>query len=241
MAGHLTIVGAGRAGLAFAGALGDRGWTVRLLRRGDDVAGAAEGTDVVLLCVPDRDVAPVAQAISPGPAVVAHVAGSLTLDVLAPHEPRASVHPLVSLPPAPLGAARLSAGGWFAVAGHPVGAEIARALGGRVIEVRDEDRPVYHAAACVAANHLVVLLGQVERLAASIDVPLAAYLDLARGAVDNVAALGALAALTGPAARGDDATLAAHRAALPEAELGVYDCLASAARRLADGTGHHDR
>ena len=49
----------------------------------------------------------------------------------------------------------------------PQVAEIARALGLRPFELADADRGRYHAAAVVASNHLVALLGQVERLAAT--------------------------------------------------------------------------
>ena len=96
-----------------------------------------------------------------------HLAASLGLDVLGPHARRASLHPLVPLPnprSAPPGCA---AGITFAVAGDPVADEMARALGGRPFEVADADRAAYHAAACIAANHVVALLGQVERVAAS--------------------------------------------------------------------------
>ena len=80
-------------------------------------------------------------------------------------------------------------------------------LGGRVVEVADGDRAAYHAAACIAANHVVALLGQVERVAAEVGLDLESFLPLTRAAVDDVAALGACAALTGPARRGDWATL----------------------------------
>ena len=75
-------------------------------------------------------------------------------------------------------------------------------LGGRPFEVDDADRAAYHAAAVIASNHLVALLGQAERVAAAAGVPLDAYLDLVRATVENVAELGPAAALTGPAARG---------------------------------------
>ena len=54
----------------------------------------------------------------------------------------------------------------------------------------DGDRAAYHAAACIAANHVVALLGQVERVAASVGLDLEAFLPLTRAAVDDVAALG---------------------------------------------------
>ena len=228
------IIGPGRAGGALAAALTSAGWRVDgPLGRGHDPATATAGARVVLLAVPDGDVAGLSASLAPGDAVVAHVAGSLGLDVLAPHQRVASVHPLVSLPDADLGARRL-AGAWFAVAGDPVAAEVVDALGGRSVAVADEDRTTYHAAAAVAANHLVALLGQVERLARQVGVPLEAYLDLARGALDNVAEVGPAAALTGPVARGDRATVARHLAAIPEDERTIYAVLAEAAQRLVD-------
>ena len=54
------------------------------------------------------------------------------------------------------------------------------------------------AAACIAANHVVALLGQVERVAASVGLDVEAFLPLTRAAVDDVAALGPRRALTGP-------------------------------------------
>ena len=107
------------------------------------------------------------------------------------------------------------------------------ASGGRVVEVADGDRAAYHAAACIAANHVVALLGQVERVAASVGLDLESFLPLTRAAVDDVAALGAGAALTGPARRGDWATLSRHLDALPESERAGYQAGAALATRLA--------
>ena len=99
------------------------------------------------------------------------------------------------------------------------------------------DRLRYHAAAVIASNHLVALLGQVERVAATVDVPLEAYLDLVRGTVDNVAALGPSRALTGPVARGDLDTVERHLAALPPEERGAYGAMVEQARRLVADRG----
>jgi predicted short-subunit dehydrogenase-like oxidoreductase (DUF2520 family) len=166
---------------------------------------------------------------------VAHVAGSLGLDVLAPHERRAALHPLMSLPDAEIGADRLK-GGWFAVAGDPMVADLAAALGGRTFEIAEDDRALYHAAAAVASNHLVALLGHAQRLGAAAGVPAEALLALALGSAENAGALGPGAALTGPAARGDEATLAAHRDAIGRRaprELAAYEAMLAEARRLA--------
>jgi predicted short-subunit dehydrogenase-like oxidoreductase (DUF2520 family) len=108
------------------------------------------------------------------------------------------------------------------------------ALGGQWFMIADDDRAGYHAAACIASNHLVALLGQAERVGASAGVPREAFLDLVRATVENVAALGPVRALTGPAARGDLETLQRHREALPPSELAAYDAMVVLARRLVD-------
>lgn len=238
----LRVVGPGRAGSALALALAAAGWTVETpVGRDDDPSDAARGVDLLVIATPDATIAGVAVEVTPDPrTVVAHLAGSLGLGVLGVHGRRAALHPLVALPSAEVGARRLAAGAWFAVAGDPPEALalIERAvadLGGRSFTVADDDRANYHAAAAIASNHLVALLGQAERVAASAGVPLAAYLDLVRATVENVAELGPAAAITGPAARGDEATLDRHRAALPADELDAYDAMVRAVRRLVDG------
>ncbi len=166
-----------------------------------------------MIATPDGAIAEVASQVEPDPhAVVAHLAGSLGLEVLAGHPRPAAVHPLVSLPDPELGAARL-VGGWFAVAGDPLSQRVASDLGGRWFEVTDGDRATYHAAAVVASNHLVALMGEVERIAGTIGVPVDAYLALAAASLANVAQLGPAAALTGPVARGDWDTVRRHLAA----------------------------
>ena len=86
----------------------------------------------------------------------------------------------------------------------------------------------------IASNHLVALLGQVERVAAAAGVPLEAYLDLVRATLDNVAELGPAAALTGPVARGDWATVDRHLAALDPSEHEAYGAMVALARRLVE-------
>jgi predicted short-subunit dehydrogenase-like oxidoreductase (DUF2520 family) len=83
---------------------------------------------------------------------------------------------------------------------------------------------------------VVALLGQVERVAAEVGLDLESFLPLTRAAVDDVAALGAPAALTGPARRGDWATLSRHLDALPESERAGYQAGAALATRLAATT-----
>jgi len=232
---RVRVIGAGRAGGALHAALTRAHWPlVAPLGRGDDVRSAGEGVDLLVIATPDALVADVAAAVEPSPeVVVAHLAGALGLAPLAGHPRRAVLHPLVALPDAERGADRL-VGAWFGLSteGDPLVEDVVDALHGRIVRVAEGDWVRYHAAAVIAANHLVALLGQVERLAASIGAPLDAYLDLARGSLDDVAALGPAGALTGPVRRGDTATVEAHVAALPDDERAAYRALAAEAARL---------
>lgn len=232
------VIGHGRAGGSLHRALVQAGWTVLApLGRGNDLSAAASGVDLLVIATPDAAIAAVAARISPDPeAVVAHLSGSAGPDVLKPHPRRAALHPLVSLPDPTTGARRLSAGAWFAVAGDPFIRRVVDDLGGKAFEVPDESRVSYHAAATVAASHLVALLGQVERIAAEAGVPFEAYLDLVRATIDNVAELGPAAALTGPVRRGDWDTVSAHLRALPEPERRAYEAMSEAAAVLAEST-----
>ncbi len=205
-----------------------------MLGRSDDVAAVGAHSDLVLIATPDGAVAEVARKIQPtDETVVAHVAGVLTLEVLGPHPRVASIHPLMSIPHGEAGVDRLLSGGWFAVAGDGIARRVVDDLAGTAITVSDDHRVRYHALASIASNHLVALLGQVERLAVGIDVPFEAYLDLAAGSLAAVEASGPAEALTGPAARGDRATLGAHLASLPVADRVAYVALMREAQRLA--------
>jgi predicted short-subunit dehydrogenase-like oxidoreductase (DUF2520 family) len=229
----ITIVGAGRLGTALAAALSAAGHAVRgPLGRGADPRDAR----LVLLCVPDGEIAGAAAAIGAGP-LVGHCSGATGLDVLAPHE-AFSLHPLMTVPvDAP---ATIFAGAGCAVDGTTPRAlataeRLAGALGMRATQVADEDRAAYHAAASIASNFLVTLEGAAERLAATAGVDRELLAPLVRAAVDNWAAQGAERALTGPIARGDEETVARQRAAVEERApdlLPLFDALVDATRAL---------
>jgi predicted short-subunit dehydrogenase-like oxidoreductase (DUF2520 family) len=242
---RVAVVGSGRAGGAFARALTEAGWSTEAVRARDliSLAGgpgpgsaapeALGSAEMVLLCVPDSAVAQVARGLAPSEGrVVAHCSGSLGLDVLDPAPRRASVHPLASLPDAAVGAARL-VGAWFAVSGDPVASEVVGALRGHVVALDDADRATYHAAAAIASNHLVALMGQVERVANSAGVPLEAYRRLALESLEGAFDTAPAEALTGPVARGDWDTVRRHLVAIPVEERPAYLAMAAEAARLA--------
>jgi predicted short-subunit dehydrogenase-like oxidoreductase (DUF2520 family) len=229
----IAVVGAGRLGTALAAALRAGGLDVRgPLGRGESPGDAA----AVLLCVPDGEIAAAAAVIPPAP-LVGHCSGATGLDVLAGHEAFA-LHPLMTVP---AGAPpTVFAGAGAAVAGSTpralaVAEALARAAGLLPTQVADADRAAYHAAASLASNYLVTLEGAAERLAATAGVDRALLAPLVRAAVENWAARGAAEALTGPIARGDEATVARQRAAVAERTpdlLPLFDALTQATREL---------
>lgn len=233
-----AIVGAGRLGRALAPALRDAGIAVDgPLGRGADGGEA----DVVVLCVPDAEIAAAAEAIAFRPGrLVGHCSGALTLAPLGAHE-GFSLHPLMSVPLD--GASRL-AGAAAAVAGatpraHAVATALAFRVGLTPVAVADEDRAAYHAAASIASNFLVTLQAAAERMAESAGIERAALVPLVRATLENWASMGPERSLTGPLVRGDEETVGRQRAAVQERApelLELFDTLADATRSLARGT-----
>jgi len=237
----VRIIGPGRAGGALAIALARVGWTVVApVQRGESLSAAASEVDLLVIATPDGVIAEVAREITPDPTtVVAHLSGALGLEALADHPQRAALHPLTSMPTPEIGAERLVGGPWFAIDANTESAlkcmeSMVDALGGRSFVVDDEHRVAYHAAAVIASNHIVALLGSAERVARSAGVPIEAYLELVRATIDNIEDLGVIDALTGPVARGDWDTVARHRDAIDPSELALYNALVEAARRVVD-------
>jgi predicted short-subunit dehydrogenase-like oxidoreductase (DUF2520 family) len=259
----VALIGPGRAGTTLGLALVDLGWRVVAVAgrapdavstnsavacldsRAELVSEVGHGAELVIVATPDRAiesaVVAAASSFEPG-ALVVHLAGSRGLEVFdqllekRPDVRVGALHPLQSFPSTSAGLQRLS-GSWAAVAGDPDVIVLAEDLGLRPFVLRDEERTRYHASAVVAANHLVALLGQVERLASSCGVPFDAFAPLIRASVENAFRLGPASALTGPVERGDLGTVEGHLRALDPAERDAYRALAREAARL---TGKRD-
>src|SRR5687768_660018 len=104
------------------------------------------------------------------------------------------------------------------------------------VEIDDGDRAAYHAAASIASNFLVTLEAAAEELLATAGAQRDVLVPLVRASVENWAALGPERALTGPIARGDEATVERQRAAVAERTphlLPLFDALAQATREIA--------
>ncbi|CAN5410472.1 hypothetical protein BH10ACT11_BH10ACT11_07800 [soil metagenome] len=244
---RLAIVGHGRAGGAIARAASGAGLVVSAVKRGE-VQRSMDGVDAALICVPDSAIAAVGCEIAAAPrtpALVGHVSGATGLDVLAPARSAGAetfvMHPLQTLPDgeADLGGARCAVAGSSPEA-VSAASELARSLGMEAFELSDDARAAYHAAACIASNFLVTLEESAAGLlsAAGVDDPRGALSPLVLRTAANWSQRGA-AALTGPIARGDEATVESHLRALREHApelVELYEAMAERTRALTAKT-----
>ncbi|WP_417564394.1 DUF2520 domain-containing protein [Microbacterium sp.] len=232
----VTVIGAGRVGPVLARALRTAGVTTHgPLRRGERIPLA----EVALLCVPDREIRDAAAAAAGRARLIGHTSGATPLD-----DVDFGLHPLQTFTGDEDAEALRGVGA--AIAGRDTAAEdaarrLAETLGMRPFVLAAEHRVAYHAAASIASNFVVTLEAAAERLAAGA-MPAgqarALLAPLVRSTVENWATLGAASALTGPIARGDDATVDRQRAAVAEAApelLDLFDVLVAHTRALAAG------
>lgn len=217
----IQLIGSGRVGSAVAGRLRERGFEV-----------SPDTGELVLLCVPDRAIAEVASAISPGP-WIGHTSGATPLSALAPHERRFGLHPLQSFTRA-RGPEQLD-GAYAAITSETdeareVGFWLAGELGLEPFAIDDSERALYHAGAVVAASYLVTLHEAAARMIEAAGAPPEALVPMMLRVIDNDFEL------TGPVVRGDWETVESHLAAirerLPELEP-LYRVLADATAQVA--------
>ncbi len=243
---NIGVIGPGRVGGGLARLLAERGYAARAVagrtpERAQNLAASlpaceavpaqevADTCDLVFITTPDSAIAAVARAVSwrPGQGVV-HCSGALPAAALAMVEKFGALpgafHPLQTLPDAQAACANLP--------GSFVAIEAAEPLLGRLTAIADAlgcawgyvppaSRPAYHAAAVLVSNYTVALahagvelwraIGKTEPEA------LEALAPLLHGTARNLRRLGPAAALTGPAARGDWATVAMNLTAIDQA------------------------
>ena len=199
-------------------------------------------TDVYLLAVPDAAVAPLLAAVPwPAQALVAHVAGALPVAVFAgfPALRGGVFYPLQTFSP---GRAVL----WPAVplcieapdpAAEATLLALARSLSQQVLRLGSPQRLRLHVAAVFANNFTNHLLGIADALLAEAGLPAALLAPLVRETVDKALTNPPFAVQTGPAARRDAPTLAAHEAALAghPAWLALYKQLTTSIQQQLPG------
>jgi predicted short-subunit dehydrogenase-like oxidoreductase (DUF2520 family) len=261
------VIGAGRAGTALAAALARAGHTVVAVSAVSDASvrraraafpgavvtepGQVIGlADLVLLTVPD-DALPglvAGLAVTGAPLegrMLAHASGRHGLAVLEPAARLGglplALHPVMTFTGRSDDLDRLP-GTCFGVTAPDVLRTAAEALviemGGEPVFIAEEHRDLYHAALAGAANHLITLVTQAQDLLRAAGVPDPARLlgPLLSASLDNALRLGD-AGLTGPVARGDAQTVAAHVAALdaaPSASPAAVAAYIAMARLTAD-------
>lgn len=91
---------------------------------------------------------------------------------------------------------------------------LVKSLGGEIIEVENNKKPLYHAAACVASNYLVTLINYAvlihKKMGIKPEDSLKGLMGLVEDTVSNIKKMGTEKSLTGPIARGDVGTIKEH-------------------------------
>lgn len=239
----IAIAGAGRAGAALAAAFRAAHfdnvaiWSrspraaasaarAAKARRASSLIDLAAGATVLLIAVHDDAIASLAREIAALcstdslPRTVLHVCGSRSARELAPLSEAGSrigvFHPMVALQ-GTRSAARIR-GAVITISGEGgavrVARRLARELGAEPVTVLDDQRPLMHLAAVLAAGDTATLLGLSERLMAHAGIGPASsrriVASLAQSALDAYRARGSANALTGPLPRRDAETLRLH-------------------------------
>ncbi len=207
--------------------------------------------DAVMLAVSDDQIEPACAALAAAGALdgvlVFHCSGSKSSAVLLAAAQRgaltASVHPVRSFADGE-SVARDFAGTWCGLEGDARALALLEpalaAIGARPVPIDPAAKTIYHAASVFASNYLVTVLDTALRAYQAAGIPEAVARELARPlateTLENVLRLGPRAALSGPIARGDFATVARQQAALDgwDARAGdLYRALAEATTVLA--------
>ncbi|SDG91793.1 MULTISPECIES: Rossmann-like and DUF2520 domain-containing protein [unclassified Duganella] len=206
---------------------------VYMLAVGDDQIGAA--SEALARTLPLKD------------SIVFHCSGALASDRLQAVRDAgalvASVHPIRSFAD-PAAVAAQFTGTFCGIEGDAGALAVLtpalQAIGAQPVPINAAAKTVYHAAAVFASNYLVTVLDAALRAyqAAGIPEPVARQLaqPLASESMANVFRLGAAAALSGPIARGDMATVARQQQAVTEwdADSGaLYQALVAPTAALA--------
>jgi predicted short-subunit dehydrogenase-like oxidoreductase (DUF2520 family) len=194
-----------------------------------DNTKASALVNCVLICTPDDSIKAVCDNIFKDiknnylkDYYVFHFSGSKSLEVLdsarAAGAEIASIHPLKSF--ASVEEAIKSLPGtvfgitYSSIKSKKMAEFLVKNLGGETVEVENEKKQLYHAAACVASNYLVTLMDYAvsihKRIGIKPEDSLKGLISLAEGTVNNIKKMGTKKSLTGPIARGDTGTIREH-------------------------------
>ena len=212
-----------------------------------DVPDVVRLAELVLVTVPDDEIPSVVSGLAQvgvldDPRIVVHLAGALGLEPLQPVVERGGValalHPAMTFTGTAKDLERLT-GCPFAVTATAetlvLGEALVLDLGGEPVRVAEEDRVRYHAALAHGSNHLVTLIGQSMQVLreCGFEDPARVLRLLTEASLDNALERGDRA-LTGPVARGDVRTVAAHLEALRDESADVAAAYRAMARASAE-------
>ena len=255
---NFAIIGAGMVGTAIGSLLKKAGYEIVAIA--DKSAAALQRTqpytsgksyrkpqevlretDCILITTPDDIILSICRDIAQSPLIkgkyIFHMSGAGGLDLLEPAKKAGaavgSIHPLQSFSSIDNAIQNIPSS-YFGITADAKAVKVAEAivlaLGGIPIYITAKQKPLYHAAACVASNYLVSLLNVVESIYQSIGISekdaKKAYLPLIYGSLKNIEISGSIQALTGPIARGDSGTIQKHVDAI-NADLPQYASLYS--------------
>ena len=257
------VIGAGRVGAVLGSALRAAGHAVvgvsavsaTSRERADvmlpgvpvlPVPDVVERAELVLLAVPDDALPALVDGLAstgawqPGQLAV-HTSGRHGWRVLGPAVAAGAIplalHPTMTFTGTSLDLVRLADccfGVTAPTAVLPIGQALVVEMGAEPVVIAEENRELYHAALAHTANHLVTLVAQGLDLLrrAGVDAGGRVLAPLLSAALDNALRHGD-AALTGPVARGDAGTVAAHLSAI---STGSVEGAAASYRALARAT-----
>jgi predicted short-subunit dehydrogenase-like oxidoreductase (DUF2520 family) len=258
------VVGVGRVGSVLGAALAQAGHRVvavsgvsdasrrrsAALLPGVPVVSPTEELDaaeLVLLTVPDDVLPELVAGIAASGAVrvgvlAVHTSGRYGVAVLDPVTRLGALplalHPAMTFTGRPEDLARLT-GACFGITApdplRPIAEALVVEMGADPQWVDEEARPLYHAALAGGANHLATLVNESVDLLrrCGVDEPERLLAPLLGASLDNALRSGD-AALTGPVARGDAGTVAAHVAVLREVSPDTAAAYVAMARLTAD-------
>ncbi len=258
------IVGAGRVGAVLGAALQRAGHRLMavsavseqsLARAGELLPGIPVTTveeviaraELVLLTVPDDALPGLVAGLSATASwqagqLVVHTSGrygTAIFDAAAGHHILGlALHPVMTFTGTSMDLLRL-ADCCFGITAPEALRAVAEALvlemGAEPVWIQEGDRPMYHAGLAHGANHLVTLVAQSMQVLGSAGVqdPQRLIAPLMQAALDNALRLGD-GALTGPVARGDAGTVAAHLAQLNQQSPDVRPTYVALARATAE-------
>lgn len=243
---RIAIIGLGKVGAAMGFLLKKAGYPIaavtdsssEAIRHGHPFTGghifnrAADAVilaDTVLVATTDDAILNVCREVADAGVIRAdhkfvHLSGAGSLDLLAPAKNAgalvASIHPIQSFADVQ-GAVDHIPGSTFGVTADPEimnwAVDLILDLKGIPFLVPDKDKPLYHAAACIASNYLTTLMHIVEEIYLCLGLDreeaVRAFWPLVRGTLKNIESRGTVQALTGPIARGDVGTIKKHLSA----------------------------